>query len=85
MDVRIISATHKNLGEMVQDKTFREDLYHRISVVPIHIPSLRERPGDIMPLIHHFLDIVNNQYGLQKTLSEIDTHIFRNQKMTLTL
>lgn len=50
INVRIISATHKNLSKMVKEGTFREDFFYRINVIPIHIPSLRERDGDI-PLL----------------------------------
>ena len=55
VDVRIICATHKNLRKEVQEKTFREDLYFRIAVIPIHIPPLRERKEDILPLAEFFL------------------------------
>jgi DNA-binding NtrC family response regulator len=54
-DVRLITATNKNLEEMVRNGTFREDLYFRLKVVPIHLPPLRERPGDIVLLARHFL------------------------------
>ncbi len=55
VDVRIISATNQNLIKRMKEGTFREDLYYRINVVPIHIPSLRERKEDIPLLAHHFL------------------------------
>lgn len=55
IDVRIIAATHKNLEEMIQEGTFREDLYYRLNVVPIIIPPLREREGDIKILTDYFL------------------------------
>jgi transcriptional regulator with GAF, ATPase, and Fis domain len=50
VDVRIIAATHRNLAEMVEQGTFRADLYFRLAVVPIHLPALRERPEDILTL-----------------------------------
>lgn len=53
IDVRIITATHKDLEAMVQEKTFRKDLFYRINVIPIHVPSLRERGEDI-PLLANF-------------------------------
>jgi DNA-binding NtrC family response regulator len=54
-DVRIISATNVNLKEAVANREFREDLYYRLSSFPIHIPALRERRGDIVILVNHFL------------------------------
>ena len=54
-NVRIIAATHRNLDGMVQQGTFREDLFHRLNILAIHIPPLRERPADIKVLIEHFL------------------------------
>jgi transcriptional regulator with GAF, ATPase, and Fis domain len=56
VDIRIIAATHRNLEELIKAGTFREDLYFRLNVLPIHIPPLRERRDDIVPLAHHFLN-----------------------------
>jgi len=53
--VRVISATNRDLSALVAQSKFREDLYYRLSVVPIRVPSLRERPPDIRPLADHFL------------------------------
>jgi transcriptional regulator with PAS, ATPase and Fis domain len=63
IDVQIIAATNRNLEKMVQEGTFREDLYYRLSVVPIHIPSLKERIEDIPFLTEHFLQKYTRQYG----------------------
>lgn len=55
VDVRILAATNQDLAQNVRDGSFREDLYYRLNVVPIHIPPLRERKEDIIPLIDHFV------------------------------
>lgn len=55
IDVRIIAATHKNIRGLIQEGKFREDLYYRLCVIPIHIPSLRERKDDIPLIAEHFL------------------------------
>ena len=55
IDTRIITASNENLEQMVDQKLFREDLYYRINVLPIHTPPLREREGDIPLLAEHFL------------------------------
>ena len=62
-DVRIIAATNKNLEEMVDEKRFREDLFYRINVFPIHIPPLRERKGDIPKLSNHFIQEFSKAFG----------------------
>lgn len=55
IDVRVISATHKNLKQAVANNMFREDLFFRLNVIPIAIPALRDRPEDILPLAEHFM------------------------------
>ncbi len=55
VDVRVITATNQDLDRLVREKRFREDLYYRVNVIPIHMPALREKPEDIPPLAEHFL------------------------------
>ena len=62
-DVRIIAATNRNLEEMVEEGEFREDLFYRLNGYTIHLPSLRERPGDLPALIQHFLTRLSPQLG----------------------
>ncbi|WP_242928898.1 sigma-54-dependent transcriptional regulator [Pontibacter vulgaris] len=70
VDVRIIVATHKNLAEEVKKGTFREDLYYRLLGLPINLPPLRERGGDILVLAKHFIDAFAKENGMgRKTLS----------------
>lgn len=63
VDVRIITATHKNLQEAVNRGRFRLDLFYRLNVFPIHLPPLRERSGDVRILARHFLLSANREYG----------------------
>ncbi|MGE4292569.1 MAG: sigma 54-interacting transcriptional regulator [Desulfovibrio sp.] len=68
LDVRIVSATNKDLFALVEQGLFRKDLFYRLNVVPINIPPLRNRVEDILPLAHHFLKRINTKYGQSKRL-----------------
>ena len=63
VDVRIVAATNADLRELVKTRLFRDDLYYRLNVVTIYVPPLRERPGDIPLLVHHFLEKYNRQFN----------------------
>jgi two-component system response regulator FlrC len=67
VDVRIVAAANINIEEAVKNKTFRGDLYYRLNVIPVNIPSLRERKGDIPLLAEHFLKKFSMQNGRKKT------------------
>ncbi len=69
LDVRVISATNRNIEQMVSEGTFRKDLFYRLNVVSIVIPPLRERTDDILPLMTVFLDRFNEKYGLHKKMT----------------
>ena len=66
VDVRVIAATNKDLLKEVEAKTFRLDLYHRLSVILIHVPSLNERRDDIPVLVDQFLEDICADYGIAK-------------------
>lgn len=68
INVRIVSATNKELLRLVQEHKFREDLYYRLNVVPINVPPLRERPEDILPLIQSYLRQYNKKLNENKTI-----------------
>ncbi len=69
VDVRILAATHRNLDEMVEQGTFRLDLFYRLNVIPLHIPSVRERRDCVIPLIRHYIGHFATAGGAPKRLS----------------
>lgn len=72
-DVRVVAATHQNLEERVKEHLFREDLYHRLNVIPIHLPRLADRREDIPALMDHFLGRAAQQMGVEKKALRVET------------
>ena len=72
VNVRVIAATNKNIKKEIENNNFREDLYHRISVILIHVPSLNERPNDIPVLAEHFNTLICGEYGMSRKLIKED-------------
>ncbi|HRG59912.1 MAG TPA: sigma-54 dependent transcriptional regulator [Bacteroidia bacterium] len=64
VNVRVVAATNKNLKDEIQKGNFREDLFHRLSVIPIHVPSLNQRTEDIPLLAEHFVKILSEEHGI---------------------
>ncbi|MCK5871808.1 MAG: sigma-54-dependent Fis family transcriptional regulator [Methylococcales bacterium] len=65
VDVRLLSATHKDLAQMVKEDQFRQDLYYRINVIELKVPALKHRPDDIPELADHFLKLLSNNNGIR--------------------
>ena len=73
VDVRLIAATNRNLLQDVKDGRFREDIYYRLNVFPTHLPTLRERREDILPLTHYFIEKFNGK--LDREVKHIDSRV----------
>ncbi|MEO1654122.1 MAG: sigma-54 dependent transcriptional regulator [Bacteroidota bacterium] len=83
VDVRVIAATNKNLREEIDNNKFREDLYHRIGVILIHVPPLNERKGDIPLLIEKFLKDIAEEYGASpKSIEELAVEYLKQLNWT---
>jgi two-component system, NtrC family, nitrogen regulation response regulator NtrX len=72
VNVRVITATNKNIKKEIENNGFREDLYHRLSVILIHVPTLNERVEDIPMLAEHFNTLICNEYGMSKKIIKKD-------------
>ena len=83
VDVRVIAATNKNLKAEIKQKRFREDLYHRLAVIMINVPSLNERPDDIPILVNHFLKVIAKEQGTTpKKIDDKALEILKNYNWT---
>ena len=80
VDTRVIAASNKRLDKEVKKGTFRQDLYYRLNVIPIHIPSLEERRDDIVEMAEYFLDFYSNKYGKEINLTEEIKEFITNTK-----
>ncbi len=70
LDIRVIATTNRDIEAEVRDGNFRQDLFFRLNVIPVHIPALRERPADILPLAEHFIGKIARREGIKaKSLS----------------
>jgi two-component system nitrogen regulation response regulator NtrX len=75
VNVRVITATNKNIKKEIENNSFREDLYHRLSVILIHVPTLNEREEDIPLLAEHFNNLICNEYGMSRKVIKKDALI----------
>ena len=80
VDVRVIAATNKNLEQEIRDGNFREDLYHRIGVILIKVPPLRERKGDVAILVNHFLKSICREYNISTKLIDKEAVAMLSEK-----
>ena len=83
VNCRVIAATNKDLKKEIAEGRFREDLFHRLAIIPIHVPSLNERVGDIPLLADHFLTLICNDHGIvKKSIEENALHALKEINWT---
>lgn len=83
VNVRVLAATNKNLKKEIEKGNFREDLFHRLNVIPIHVPSLEERKEDIPLLVKHFCELICSEQGIQpKSFEDSAIEILQSQSWT---
>jgi DNA-binding NtrC family response regulator len=83
IDVRVIAATNKDLKKEIREGRFREDLYHRLAVILIEVPSLKDRKGDIPILINHFIKKIAEEQGtVPKKISQEAVHLLQEHNWT---
>jgi two-component system nitrogen regulation response regulator NtrX len=81
VDVRVLAATNKNIADEIDHGSFRKDLFHRLNVIPIHVPALRERPDDVPILVRAFIDDVCARNGMaRKTIANETLDILRRRE-----
>lgn len=80
INVRILSATNRNLEELIEAKMFRRDLYYRLNVFPIRVPALEERKAEIPALVEHFIKKYNEKFGISRTIDEDATIYLKEAK-----
>jgi transcriptional regulator with GAF, ATPase, and Fis domain len=73
VDVRVLAATHRDLRRLVREGRFREDLYYRLAIVPLHVPALRDRKVDVRPLVQHFLSKHGPRIG---KIARLDAEVY---------
>jgi two-component system NtrC family response regulator len=78
VDARVVAATHRDLPGLTAQGGFREDLYHRLNVVPVVLPPLRDRQVDILPLAEHFLRSAAGESGPKRLTDAAATHLLRH-------
>jgi DNA-binding NtrC family response regulator len=83
VNVRVLAATNKNLKKEIENGNFREDLFHRLNVIPIHVPSLDERKEDIPLLVNHFCELICSEQGIQpKSFAESAVELLKTRSWT---